>query len=466
MEPGEKVYQSHRRLSKCSADFLDFVKENPESMDRSNFGPLVEFNSDYLQTQPWPTFINGETRKEIEDAAIKVYELIASIPDRLFSYDPGKMADYYCLPEDMIKLMLHGVNNDHVSNLLGRGDFAFSEGKTFKCLEYNLNANLGGWEMDILEPMYVNTPAIRKFLQEYNVRLNSNQFFQIFLGFLIDRALERFPANNGGEINVALVYGGFKGQKIDFYSRYLQQKYKSVLETKYGTLGLEGSITVCFLDQLKLISGLPYVNGKRIHVLLDMSGNKVPVVYMEAVRKGELMLYNGPAGKLMGNKLNLALLSEHQESDLFSPEERESIKKYIPWTRKMVPGETMYEDEKIKLEDFVLAERERLVLKAAEGSGGVSVVPGRVLSPEEWSLAVQMAFERKAVLVQEYIESPPYMYQKGKNECLPHQAAWGFFVFGSRYAGGFVRLLPVRDSKGVINSKQGAEESMILEVEE
>jgi uncharacterized circularly permuted ATP-grasp superfamily protein len=126
----------------------------------------------------------------------------------------------------------------------------------------------------------------------------------------------------------------------------------------------------------------------------------------------------------------------------------------------------MYDGEKINLRDFILANQERLMLKTAVGSGGIGVVAGRKLSPREWSEKVKTAFDEKTYMVQEYIPSQPYMYQKGKNECLPHHAAWGFFVFGSRYAGGFVRLLPVRDNKVVINSKQGAEESMILEVDE
>jgi hypothetical protein len=217
---------------------------------------------------------------------------------------------------------------------------------------------------------------------------------------------------------------------------------------------------------MEMIGGLLYCNGERIHVLLDISGNLIPVVGMESARKGSLMLYNGPVGNLMSNKLNLALLSEHQDSDLFSPDERESIKKYIPWTRKTVPGETMYDGEKINLRDFMLANRERLMLKSAVGSGGTGVESGRKLTQREWSDKVQTAFEQKTYMVQEYVRSQPYMYQKGKNEALPHNAAWGFFVFGSRYAGGFVRLLPVRDNKVVINSKQGAEESMILEVDE
>ena len=73
---------------------------------------------------------------------------------------------------------------------------------------------------------------------------------------------------------------------------------------------------------------------------------------MEAVKKGNLVLCNGPVARIVSNKLNLALLSEHQDTDMFTLEERETIKKHIPWTRKIVDVDSA----------FLLDRREHLVL--------------------------------------------------------------------------------------------------------
>jgi hypothetical protein len=58
------------------------------------------------------------------------------------------------------------------------------------------------------------------------------------------------------------------------------------------------------------------------------------------------------------------------------------------------------------------------------------------------------------------------LFQTGENGYAGHHAVWGLFVFGSRYAGGFMRVLPEKNAQGVINTHRGAEKTVILEVEE
>jgi hypothetical protein len=91
---------------------------------------------------------------------------------------------------------------------------------------------------------------------------------------------------------------------------------------------------------------------------------------------------------------------------------------------------------------------------------------GRHVSGERWNKLVQRALKNKNWVIQEYVESLPYLYQAGETGCVEHRVVWGFFVFGSRYAGATVRLLPWKDDKGVINVHQGAEKSIVIEVEE
>jgi len=69
-------------------------------------------------------------------------------------------------------------------------------------------------------------------------------------------------------------------------------------------------------------------------------------------------------------------------------------------------------------------------------------------------------------VVQEYTESYPYLFQSGTNGCIEHHAIWGLLVFGTRYAGGYLRILPKENGKGVINTYQGAEKTVIVEVDE
>lgn len=465
MEITKKIHAAHQKLSRCSAEFLEYVRENPGCLKRSNFNPvLLNPQAKDKPIHPWPTFINKNMKQQALEASVKLFELIKSIPDRMFANELLKMSRYYEMPLNMVELAFLGVNKKSIKNLLGRGDFVFSS-SGLKCIEYNVQANLGGWELDVLEPLYMDTPVISEFLKTYHVRVHKNNFFFNLLDTIVDNALARFSnGNHSSEMNLAIVFMKYTQVGENPAQSYLKGLYKNILQQKESRL--KGDLIFCDFSHLEVVNDSVMFRDKHIHHLIEMSNGLVPLPVIEAVKAGQLLIYNGPVTKIMSNKLNLALLSEHEDSDVFSLEERAVIKKYIPWTRKTVSGKTTYGTEKIELGDFILANRERLVVKPSWGIGGQDVHLGLHTSEGEWRQLVERVLDERNWIVQEYIESLPYLYQVGQESCCGHQAVWGFFVFGIRYAGGFVRILPEKGSRRIINTHQGAEKSIIIEVEE
>ncbi len=467
MKISNDVYEAHRELSTCSVNFLEFIKDNPESVDRSNFQAIVSDKTyAYFRAQPWPTFINKGTKKEMEEAGIKVFDLITSIPERLFDFDPHKMSSYYQLPVNEMKLMLYGIDNHHMSGLLGRADFILSPSDGLKCIEFNMNPSLGGWGIDFLESIYINTPVIAKFLKEYKVQLRKNHLFQTLMECLIERALERFGRETwfNEEINIAIGFPKYVERIMGRLNDQLKDLYKYILRQKHNAVN--GDIFICDFENLQWSGHSLMLRDKRIHVLIEMCYGEIPFIFMELVRSGNLLICNGPITRVMSNKLNLALLSQHQESDVFSEEERETIRKYIPWTRKIMPGETTYKAGKVRLGDFMISNQEQLVMKPSIGYGGKGVSLGFNTPPNQWKQDVEKALRERNRAVQEYVPSNWYLYQVGEQGCASREAVWGYFIFSSRYAGGFVRIMPEADNKRVINAGQGAEESIVLEVDE
>ncbi|MCP5103980.1 MAG: hypothetical protein GY950_11405, partial [bacterium] len=136
-----EVVEAHRQLSDTSVAFLEFAQRNPDCLDRVHFDMLLsDKRFTYFRSQPWPTFINGKCKKEMEGAVRKIHELIISVIPRFFSYDLQKISSYYRVDPAMTKLLLHGVNDDYIANLLGRGDFIRTPAGEFKCLEFNMHA--------------------------------------------------------------------------------------------------------------------------------------------------------------------------------------------------------------------------------------------------------------------------------------------------------------------------------------
>jgi hypothetical protein len=92
------------------------------------------------------------------------------------------------------------------------------------------------------------------------------------------------------------------------------------------------------------------------------------------------------------------------------------------------------------------------------------VVLGRFTSPEEWEAVVRSALASGDWVVQEYVESLPYLFQDGEQGCSPHDVVWGPFVFGATYAGAILRVQP-KALEGIVNLTRGASEGILLEVE-
>lgn len=460
-----EIYAAHRELSECSAAFLEFVKENPACLEEASFAGVVSTYFGYVKFHPWPTFIDKKTREMTDEAAVKISRLITSIPGRLFANDTHKIAEYYRFPENVVKLMLRGAAQDHPHDLLSRGDFIYSPSVGLKCLEFNMTSNIGGgWQADELEPYYFDNPFIARFIKEYGTRVSRIGFSTSLLAHVVDRAVVHPSFANDDEINTAIVFPkigdaapGSNSGSNSLISR-LKDIYRDILRQK--SPGMKGELLITDFFRLQVMDGR-MVNklageNKRIHVIVEKCNGLVPGAIMDVMENGNVLLFNGPISHLMSSKLNLALLSEHENSDIFSPEELETIKMYIPWTRKLTAD----------LVEYVIANREHLVLKPGDGIGGFGVSPGYNTPQESWKQYIAKALEDKNWVVQEYVPSYLYLYQDGERGAVEHHMVWGIFVFGSRGCGGITRVLPAKHHKGVINASQGARLNAILEVEE
>ncbi len=186
---------------------------------------------------------------------------------------------------------------------------------------------------------------------------------------------------------------------------------------------------------------------------------------MSSLKSGKLHTYNGPTTFLLGDKRNLAILSQLGSSDLFDAQEQSIIERHIPWTRRVITEETDFDGQTVTLPEFLLAEREKMVIKKSLSAGGSDVFIGRFTPPEEWKERVEAATASGDWVAQEEVRSLPFLYQNGDYGCSPHDVVWGPFVFGSTYGGTIVRAQP-REWKGIVNLSRGATEGAIFELEE
>jgi hypothetical protein len=168
---------------------------------------------------------------------------------------------------------------------------------------------------------------------------------------------------------------------------------------------------------------------------------------VEAVRAGELCMITSFRAGLMGHKSLFAVVTD-PGIDLDLPDDvRALARAHLPWTRILGTVETTGPDgEPIDLTAYAAANRERLVLKPAEGTGGAGVMLGWEQEPQTWQDALDGATdgvwiiqERVPLTSEDFpvIEDgfPTRTFQDDHNPLVFNDTIGGYFVRVSETGG-------------------------------
>jgi len=459
-----ELQSNHRALSEVDLHFRELARRDAAWLDRETFAVLDRFNPLLkYRLQSWPTFIDRREIDHFAEISLRMNLLIRSIPERLFGGDPRAIAEFYGLESGFAELILTPPNT--LESLISRGDF-IRTADGFRCIEFNMTSNLGGWETSILAEMLYGIEPVRRFIEELPLEIEiayRNTLRLLFEHVL--RVARGEPLRAGGEINSAIGMRELDQVVEDAtLNEFLEREYAKALERVEA--GLEGRIVPCNYPSLELVGSALHRRGVRIHNLIEQHIDSTESIAFMAQKAGELNLFNGPISIILGDKRNLALLSENAEDERrFDAGERALLAELLPWTRRVRETETGYRGQTVVLPDFLLAEQPRMVLKKARSQGGEGVVLGRGVGREEWAARVAAAVEGGDWVVQEKVDSISYLYQAGEHGCYPHDVIWGPFIFGSTYAGTILRM-QAKELGGIVNLTQGATEGMIFEISE
>jgi hypothetical protein len=458
----EDTGEVHGWLSPLDLRFREVASSDERYLSRSTFkvldqNPLLKYTP-----QSWPTFVDRSRIRELARVSTGLSELIRSLPARVFDRDPERIARFYGLDEPFARTLLEPP--DGIAGALSRGDFIYGQ-NGFQCLELNITGNLSGWENGLLADMLLGIPPIARFVRESGAAISHRNTFRLMLAHALEEA-RRAGLIDAGKFNMLVGIQEADTVEDPQVSQFLNWQHQEMLQ-QYAP-ELKGTLSIRSYSELASRDGFLYDGPRRLHSVLEWHAESVgstDAAVLQCFKSGSLHLYNGPASLILNDKRNLALLSEGVDSYLFSPEERRLIRDHLPWSRQVLPGKTLFEGAQTPIEDLLKLQRERFVLKKARSVGGVHVVIGRLSSAEDWEAAVAAALDGGDWIAQEHVESRPFLFQAGEQGCCPHDAIWGPFVFGARYAGVILKVQP-KPLGGVVNLWRGATEGIVFEVDD
>lgn len=448
----------HAELSSIQASWLDFVAEQPAALCRSSFHDL-DAHQDLSpeRVQPWPLFADSPCLAPIEEASRTVMELIATVPQRIFEGDPRRIAAFYGFGEELARRAMTLIDGGCLPHLVSRGDF-LRGAEGFKCCEVNVAGNLGGWQVGPWMERFARSPLIAEFLSREGLEITGTHPVQALFEHAAAVGIGRGLAS-AGELNLALVISPGHGLLPTLIAE-AQAQWRRVVQA--GGVQ-EGRFFVCTERELYEEKGRVTLYGDRVHLFIDQAMELFDGPMYRSQAAGLAFSFNGWVSPILSDKRNLALLSEQEDGDLYPPAERASISRYIPWTRLLVEDFAERRGERVYLPDFVLAEREHLVIKPGGAFGGKDVFVGSSLGASEWAARVDAALADGRFLVQDFVPSTTYLFQSPEGGAVPHEMVWGSFLFGARFGSCLLRGAP--HGAGVVNVQRGARRIVLLEVE-
>lgn len=285
------------------------------------------------------------------------------------------------------------------SSPTARMDTFFDEADALWLTEYNAETPAAIAYNDSLTEVFFALPVMREFEKKYEVRPLPGQHHML-------HALLDCYRQWGGTEKPRIAIMDWK--EVPTYSEF-------VLFRDYFTAhGYE--CVIADPRDMTYDNGKLYADGQPVHLiykrvliseLVAHGGLTHPV--MRAVRERAVCMVNPFTCKILHKKASLAVLSDEANAAMFTPEERATIEKNIPWTRLVAERKTTYNGEAIDLLPFLSRNKNEFVLKPNDEYGGKGIVLGWEAEQSKWDTALRAALTEPHI-VQKRVPLPSFPY--------------------------------------------------------
>lgn len=352
-----------------------------------------------VQGRPISPFLRPHflTRKQY-DHLVKAAEAMHSALDRVKRMalaDPVLQSRMGMLPaEKMLAQIDPGYSYLAVTSLF---DTQIHNG-SLRFVEYSAESPAGVAYSEKLADLFYDAAPVKAFRKKHPLtKLGGSKYFL--------QALLRAYKEFGGKKtpNIAIV---------DF-----KQPFPTADSAEYALLA----------EQFKSL-GYPTVNVTPDHLeyrggVLTSNGFAIDLVYrrtplneflirfdlnhplVRAYREGKVCVVNSFRSELARKKAIFDLLTDDAVTAKFPAAERKAVKEYIPWTRVVTASKTQYDGQVVDLPEFILKNRERLVLKPNVESNDTPEVRGWETNDAAWEKAVRTAARNPYVVQERVVEN-------------------------------------------------------------
>jgi hypothetical protein len=382
-----------------------------------------------------PLFIGHAEAEQLNADLQHIRTALVSLPDRLYDGDLMAFGRAVGMTDGQVSAVVRSRTGQVTQ--LSRPDM-YAEAAGLRLLEFNMGSAVAGFEIADTCRAMMRHPLLKEFARAHQLHYPDTlrQHFDLIY------AETGFAPDSHPFVAVA-----------DWPERYPRVKHTLQAAAKrWRTMGLDAH--ACHLGQLTMKNGRVWLRGRPVDIifriflvehLLTPEGHAVMDPVLDAVARGEVILFTPLDSEMFGSKAPLAMLSDHAHRHLFSAAQLAAIDRLLPWTRMVRPGPVTLEDGRtVDLYDYAVSHADDLVLKPTLLHAGKGVVPGW---PSETTEAVWRDQLTKAMngpyVLQRRIRPYPELCPGDDGGVVPWVVTWGVFTFPAGYGGVYARAFPV-----------------------
>ncbi|MBE6081101.1 MAG: hypothetical protein E7205_00230 [Tissierellaceae bacterium] len=413
---------------KINNEYINLIEKNPYEYyeDYKKTLEAVRNSTAIYKGEPvpflyHPMFYTPEDVKDFEYIGKIIMSIANKVAKRYMDFPEYRTKfEYSKLLEDLI-LIDEGY---HINVPIGRFDIFYGGKDNFKFCEFNTDGSSAMNEDNTLARILMDTKAINNMKKKYNI-----SYFELIYKW-VEESTKIFKKFNPDieKPNVAIVdfkESGTPYEFEEFKKAYINKGFKAVVADP---------------RELKYIDGKLYFKDIKIDLIYRRIVTKEFVDRIDeiedlvnAYKDGSVCMIGSLKSQIMHNKIIFKVLHEKETLQFLTEEERNFIKKHIPYTEEF-NGEDIYKE--------VLKNKDKYILKPKDLYASKGVYAGKNFSSEDWKRIADESLG-KEYICQEFCE--PFTrefvnFEDGKLKVSKLKTITGIFMYNEKFEGLYTRL--------------------------
>lgn len=307
---------------------------------------------------------------------------------------------------------------------MARFDIFYNYDESFKFCEINTDGSSAMNEEKELSSIFLDTKAAKEFKKEFDFSP-----FELFESW-VDELLNIYSENHDkGNPSIAIV---------DFVNKSSMDEFVEFRD-RFRKRGLWCEIVSP--DEIEYNEdGYLYFDNKKIDIVYrrlvtrDLIDNKEKIEdFIKGIRKGKTEIIGPIKSQIAHNKIVFKILQEEDTLEFLNNEEKEFIKKHIPYTKELILDNLDV--------DEIIENKNDYIIKPMDLYASKGVYAGKEYNSNEWEKLVKQN-DNNNYLIQEYFNPPETLMIDFDGEKLERnfKNITGLYVYNEKFYGIYSRV--------------------------